>query len=58
MQDLLFALMFDIEQKCQLENLYPRLDSNAEKYGTKSQLSRTGTLLQEILRDIFLGVHT
>lgn len=45
MQDLLFALMFDIEQKCQLENLYPRLDSNAEKYGTKSQLSRTGTLL-------------
>lgn len=30
MRDLLFALMFDIEQKCQLENLYPRLDSNAE----------------------------
>lgn len=46
MQDLLFALMFDIEQKCKVENLYPRLYSNAEKYGTNQwQLSRTGTLL-------------
>lgn len=46
MQDLLFGLMFDIEQKCQLESLYPRLDSNAEECGTnQSQLNRTGTLL-------------
>lgn len=51
--------MFDTERKCQLESLYPRLDSNAEKYGTNQELlNRAGTLVHEFLRDIFMKLPT
>lgn len=53
---MVFGLMFYRQGKCQLENPHPRVDSNAYKYGTKEwRLSRTGTQLEDILRDIFIG---